>query len=72
MEERGLSERQACRTVNLHRCTYRYQAEKTDDPEIVQELHQLAESQPSWGCRKMTDYLRNQGHRWNHKRIRRI
>jgi putative transposase len=72
MDERGLSERQACRTVNLHRCTYRYQAKKTDDHEIVQELHQLAESQPRWGCRKMTDYLRNQGHRWNHKRIRRV
>jgi len=72
MDERGLSERQACRTVNLHRCTYRYQARKTDDQEIVQELRQLAESQPRWGCRKMTDYLRNHGHLWNHKRIRRI
>lgn len=72
IDERGLSERQACRTVNLHRCTYRYQARKTDDHEIVQELHQLAESQPRWGCKKMTDYLRNQGHRWNHKRIRRV
>jgi transposase InsO family protein len=28
-----------------------------------------AERQPRWGCRKMSDYLRNQGHRWNHKRI---
>lgn len=72
MEERGLSERQACRAVNLHRCTYRYQAQKTNDHEIVKELHQLAKSQPSWGCRKMTDYLRNHGHRWNHKRIRRV
>jgi len=72
MDERGLSERQACRTVNLHRCTYRYRAMKRDDREIVEELHQLAESQPRWGCRKMTDYLRNQGRPWNHKRIRRI
>ena len=72
MDERGLSERQACRTVNLHRCTYRYQAKKTNDQEIAQELHQLAESQPRWGCRKMTDYLRNQGYHWNHKRIRRV
>lgn len=38
----------------------------------MQELQQLAESQPSWGCRKMTDYLRNEGQPWNHKRIRRI
>ena len=72
MDECGLSERQACRTVNLHRCTYRYQAKKTEDHEIVQELRQLAESQPRWGCRKMTDYLRNYGHPWNHKRIRRV
>jgi len=72
MNEHGLSERQACRTVNLNRCTYRYQARRPDDHELVQELHQLAENQPRWGCRKMTNYLRNQGHRWNHKRIRRI
>jgi putative transposase len=72
MAERGLSERQACRTVNLNRCTYRYQAQRADDQEIVQELRQLVESQPHWGCRKMTDYLRNQGHLWNHKRIRRV
>ena len=72
MNERGLSERRACRTVSLNRCTYRYQARKTDDHQIVQELRQLAESQPRWGCKKMTDYLRNQGYRWNHKRIRRV
>ena len=72
ISERGLSERQACRTVNLNRCTYRYQAKKTKDQEVIQELYQLAERQPRWGCRKMTDYLRNQGHPWNHKRIRRI
>jgi putative transposase len=58
--------------VHLHRCTYRYCAKKTDDHEIVQELQRLAKSQPGWGCQKMTDYLRNQGHRWNHKRIRRV
>jgi putative transposase len=42
-----------------------------DEP-ITQELQQLAENQPRWGCAKMTDYLRNQGHIWNHKRIRRV
>lgn len=42
------------------------------DPEIATELRQLAEHHPRWGCGKMTDYLRNQGHPWNHKRIRRV
>ena len=32
----------------------------------------MAEQQPRWGCAKMTDYLRNQGKPWNHKRIRRV
>lgn len=32
----------------------------------------MADQQPRWGCGKMTDYLRNQGHAWNHKRIRRV
>lgn len=52
-------------------CTYRYQLQAREDGEIAQELHQLAERHPRWGCRKMTYYLRNQGHRWNHKRIHR-
>jgi len=72
MAEHGLSERRACRTVNLNRCTFRYSTRKTADSEIAQALRQLAERQPRWGCGKMTDYLRNQGHPWNHKRIHRV
>jgi putative transposase len=57
----------------LSRCAYRYQAKKTADEPIARELRQLAERQPLWGCGKMSDYLRNQeGHGWNHKRIRRV
>lgn len=72
IEEYEMSERGACQTIGLNRCSYRYQAKRMDDSEIAQELRQLAESQPRWGCRKMTDYLRHQGHPWNHKRIHRI
>lgn len=67
-----MSERGACQTVGLNRCTYRYRAKPKDDAQIVQELCQLAERQPRWGCGKMTHYLRNQGYGWNHKRIHRI
>ena len=70
--EFGLSERQACRTVQVSRCAHRYQAKRTMDEPIAQELQQLAHQQPRWGCGKMTDYLRKQGHMWNHKRIRRV
>jgi putative transposase len=73
MQEFGASERQACRTIQLSRCAYRYQAKKMADEPIAQELRQLAEQQPRWGCDKMTDYLRNQAeHAWNPKRIRRV
>jgi putative transposase len=67
-----MSERQACRMVQVSRCVYPYQAKRTMDEPIVQELRQLADRQPRWGCGKMTDYLRNEGHSWNHKRIRRV
>jgi putative transposase len=72
IEGYGLSERGACQAVGLNRGTYRYQANPQDDFAIVQELRQLVERQPRWGCKKMTHYLRNQGHGWNHKRIHRI
>jgi putative transposase len=56
----------------VSRCAYRYQGKRTADEPIAQELQDLAHRQPRWGCGKMTDYLRNQGYGWNHKRIRRV
>jgi putative transposase len=58
--------------VQVSRCAYRYQTKRTTDEPIAQELQELAHRQPRWGCGKMTDYLRNQGYAWNHKRIRRV
>ena len=43
MQEHGLSERGARRTVNLNRCTFRYEARKVEAPRIAEELCQLAE-----------------------------
>jgi len=72
MQTYEMSERQACRLMSLSRSVLRYEARSTDDHELAQELLGLAERQPRWGCSKMVDYLRNQGHSWNHKRIRRM
>ena len=58
--------------MQVSRCAYRHLPKKITDEPIAQELRQLADRQPRWGCGKMTDYLRNQGHIWNHKRIRRV
>jgi putative transposase len=72
MVEQGVSERRSCRILDLSRSAYRYQAKKTDDGQIEQELRHLAERQPRWGYGKMIDYLRHQGYVWNHKRIYRV
>lgn len=72
IREFGVSERQACWTIQISRCAYRYQTKRSGDEALAQELQHLARRQPRWGCGKMTDYLRNQGHTWNHKRIYRV
>jgi putative transposase len=72
MAEHGVSERRVCRVLALSRSVYRYQAKKTDEAQIEQALRQLAEQHRRWGYSKMIDYLKQQGRRWNHKRIHRI
>ena len=72
MKEYGLSERQACKMLNLSRSVYRYQAKKENDEEIARRLLELAARKPRWGFGKMADYLKNEAHGWNHKRIRRF
>jgi len=67
-----MSERQACAMLNLSRSVYRYKAKPSDDEELREELLSLAARKPRWGFRKMYAYLKNQGHSWNHKRVRRV
>ena len=72
MHTHGLSERRACRLLELSRSVYRYAPQATDAKDLGQQLRQLAEAHPSWGFGKMQAYLRNQGQGWNHKKVHRI
>ena len=72
MDEYDLSERQACRVVEISRSVYRYQAKKTDDNQLIKELQELAADHPRWGFWKMYHRLRNQGKPYNHKRVYRV
>jgi len=72
IEEHVLSERQACKMMNLSRSVFRYQARKRDEQELTKELLAVAGRKPRWGFGKMADYLRNQGFGWNRKRIYRV
>lgn len=68
----GLSERRACRLLGISRTGFRYERKQPDDTEIIARLQDLAERKPRWGLGKMVDYLRHDGHLWNHKRIGRV
>ncbi len=72
IQEHGLSERQACKIMNLSRSVFRYEARKWDEQELTKELLEVAGRKPRWGFGKMADYLRNKGFRWNRKRIYRV
>ena len=67
-----MSERQACDMLNLSRSVYRYKAKPSDDEELQKQLLSLAARKPRWGFQKMYAYLKNQGYKWNHKRVRRV
>ncbi len=67
-----MSERHACRLFQMSRTGYRYQTKGKGDEEILTLFQELAENHPRWGFGKMFNWLRNQGHHWNHKRVRRI
>lgn len=58
--------------LRISRTAYRYEPIKPDDSEIVEHLQIIAEHKPRWGFKKMCQYLRNQGHGWNHKRVYRV
>jgi putative transposase len=70
--EHHLSERRACRLVNLARSVFRYAAHPRDDGEIQSALAELAARHPEFGFKKMFLTLRRLGHLWNHKRVYRI
>ena len=70
--EHQMSERRACRLVNLSRSVFRYAAHERDDSEVQTALVELAAKHPEFTFRKMFLTLRRLGHLWNHKRVYRI
>lgn len=68
----GVSERRAIRVVRLHRSTARYVARPDRAPELRERLRRLAVECPRYGYQMMTDRIRWEGLRVNHKRVYRI
>ena len=68
-----MTERRACRVLNVNRTAYRYEAVKlADEDEVRAEIIDLACNYGRVGYRMVTNMMRNKGRRINHKRVERI
>lgn len=73
METYSIPERRACRTLLIHRNTYRYTPLKREDEDAIREsIIEIVTNYGRVGYRMVTDQLRNQGIPINYKRVYRI
>lgn len=68
----GLSERSACRLVNLCRGTWQYKSIRQDDVHLRERIKTLAEERRRFGQKRIYLLLRREGWRVNHKKVERI
>jgi len=67
-----ISERRACKLLNLHRSTQRYQSTKDDQAALRMRLKELAGVRVRYGYRRLHILLRREGWQVNAKRIYRL
>lgn len=72
MRDYDLSERRACRLVDLARSTYRYACKRKADEALRKRLCELAGERPRFGTPRLTVLLRQEFGAVNHKRIERL
>ncbi len=70
--EFDVSERRACRVVELARGTCRYKSVSVEDPELRKTLHALAAERPRFGYRRLHLLMKRKGWSLNHKLVYRI
>jgi transposase InsO family protein len=74
-KQQGLSERQACRLLVLHRSTLRYRADQEQEAEeaaLVERIQAIQKVSPRFGVRRVYARLRQQGEAINQKRVQRV
>ena len=71
MEYHQLSITRACKVVQLPKSMFYYQSVK-DDTVVIDKLKELAEQKPREGQDKYYLRIREEGLKWNYKRVRRI
>ena len=69
----GVSERRACKVLDLPRSTHRYESIPVEDEQgLTEEIVELASRYGRYGYRRITALLRMGGWDVNHKRVERI
>ena len=66
----AISERRACRVVEVARSTKRRPSGRTEDIELVAKIHELSERYPRFGYRKIHWRLKASGRRVSRERVR--
>jgi putative transposase len=66
------SQRRACELSGLRRSTCRYRSHRSGDDELRQKLREIALQRPAFGYRRLGYFLREDGLRFNHKRLLRL
>src|SRR5690348_4307016 len=72
MEQFGLSERRACRLVELDRSSYRYEPRADHNAQLREELVKLARQKPRYGYRRLHVLLGKRGYVASAQRIYRL
>ena len=73
MENHFVTERRACRVLNVNRTAYRYEPVKLpDEDDIRTDIVDKACNYGRVGYRMITNIMRNGGTKINHKRVERI
>jgi putative transposase len=67
-----LSQKAACKALNIRRSVFKYEPELKNDKAIIEQLTKLAEKYPIYGFRKFMALLKKKGFGWNHKKVYRI
>jgi putative transposase len=68
----AVSERRACRLIDLARSSLRYQPRHREEHVLRARLRELAVERPRFGYRRLHVLLRRDGYQVNHKRVHRL
>ncbi len=71
-EQFAMSERRACRLVELDRSSYRYEPRADHNAQLREELVSLARQKPRYGYRRLHVLLSQRGHPASAQRIHRL